>query len=137
MSLIVSFSIFFFQRLISIVLRIAYIHNNFDQFNGPTLLMPYGSATTTKDTDADDADGIWKNYLNNLCNRSYFIWKRIRLMTWENYEKCEKFNIYSMKQSIFVFSSFRCSFPCKSNVARHSRCKIHRRGGTYEQLQFN
>lgn len=40
-----------------------YIHNNFDQFNGPTILMPYGSAptttptATTKDADVYDTDG--------------------------------------------------------------------------------
>lgn len=42
----------------------AYIHNNFDQFKGPTILMPYGSAptttTTTKDTDTCDADGLYQ-----------------------------------------------------------------------------
>lgn len=50
---IVSFSTSFFIGNLS---RAAYIHNNFDQFNGPTILMPYGSAPNTKDIDAYDAD---------------------------------------------------------------------------------
>ncbi|XP_055313901.1 uncharacterized protein LOC129575071 isoform X2 [Sitodiplosis mosellana] len=35
-----------------------YIHNNFDQFNGPTILMPYGTAPNTKDVDDYDADAF-------------------------------------------------------------------------------
>lgn len=40
----------------------AYIQNNFDQINGSTILMPYGSAPAN-DIDGFDADG---NYISNL-----------------------------------------------------------------------
>lgn len=37
--------------------HVAYIQNNFDQFNGPTILMPYRNAPTTGDIDVIDSDG--------------------------------------------------------------------------------
>lgn len=59
----------------------AYIHNNFDQFNGPTILMPYGNApttttpplTTTKDIDAYDTDGLYRfsSTQTTNCNKTY------------------------------------------------------------------
>lgn len=107
-----------FSKLIEFLFFLisAYIHNNFDQFNGPTILMPYGSApttttttSTTKDIDAYDADGSY-HFFKTFFSNFFLVTHNNR----SNYHK-------KLIRSYLIFVAILCSLSTNFTVARRRR----------------